>query len=184
MYRLFPALCLAIVLPAPSAHAQEAARPNIVIIWGDDIGSQPQRLHKGHDGLQTPNIDRVANEGMMFTDYYAEQSCTAGRAAFISGQRCSARASARSACRAPTLGSGRKTRRSPGCSSPTATPRVSSARTTSATTTSTCRRCTASTSSTATCTTSTPRRSRNTATIPKDPDSARSTARAACWTAG
>src|SRR6516162_944649 len=62
-------------------------RTNIVIIWGDDIGqSNISAYSRGLMGYQTPNIDRVANEGMMFTDYYAEQSCTAGRASFITGQ--------------------------------------------------------------------------------------------------
>ena len=62
-------------------------KPNIVIIWGDDIGqSNISAYTKGLMGYQTPNIDRVANEGVLFTDYYAEQSCTAGRASFITGQ--------------------------------------------------------------------------------------------------
>ncbi|WNM64225.1 arylsulfatase [Candidatus Nitrospira neomarina] len=62
-------------------------KPNIVIIWGDDIGrSNISAYTKGMMGYQTPNIDRVAHEGMIFTDYYAEQSCTAGRSAFITGQ--------------------------------------------------------------------------------------------------
>ena len=62
-------------------------KPNIVIIWGDDIGqSNISAYTKGMMGYQTPNIDRVAKEGMIFTDYYAEQSCTAGRASFITGQ--------------------------------------------------------------------------------------------------
>jgi len=64
-----------------------AEKPNIVIIWGDDIGqSNISAYTKGMMGYQTPNIDRVASEGMIFTDYYAEQSCTAGRASFITGQ--------------------------------------------------------------------------------------------------
>ncbi|MFO1302083.1 MAG: arylsulfatase [Burkholderiales bacterium] len=68
-----------------AAHA--ADRPNIVVIWGDDIGqSNISAYSHGLMGYQTPNIDRLAREGMMFTDYYAEQSCTAGRAAFITGQ--------------------------------------------------------------------------------------------------
>ncbi|MCO8124691.1 arylsulfatase [Stieleria sp. TO1_6] len=67
--------------------ATAADKPNIVIIWGDDIGrSNISAYTRGVMGYQTPNIDRVANEGMMFTDYYAEQSCTAGRASFIMGQ--------------------------------------------------------------------------------------------------
>jgi arylsulfatase A-like enzyme len=68
------------------AHAQ-TGKPNIVIIWGDDIGqSNVSAYSKGMMGYRTPNIDRVANEGIIFTDYYAEQSCTAGRSAFITGQ--------------------------------------------------------------------------------------------------
>jgi hypothetical protein len=55
-------------------------QPNIVIIWGDDIGQSNINAHThGLMGYQTPNIDRIAKEGMIFTDYYAEQSCTAGR---------------------------------------------------------------------------------------------------------
>ncbi len=62
-------------------------KPNILIIWGDDIGqSNLSVFTKGMMGYRTPNIDRIANEGMLFTDYYAEQSCTAGRASFITGQ--------------------------------------------------------------------------------------------------
>ena len=73
-------------LTGPAAFAAEK-KPNIVIIWGDDIGqSNISAYSKGMMGYQTPNIDRVAKEGVLFTDYYAEQSCTAGRAAFITGQ--------------------------------------------------------------------------------------------------
>jgi len=62
-------------------------KPNICIIWGDDIGqSNVSAYSMGLMGYRTPNIDRVAKEGMIFTDYYAEQSCTAGRASFITGQ--------------------------------------------------------------------------------------------------
>jgi arylsulfatase len=75
-------------LVAPDTEAQQATgKPNIVIIWGDDIGqSNISAYSHGVMGYKTPNIDRVAREGMMFTDYYAEQSCTAGRASFITGQ--------------------------------------------------------------------------------------------------
>src|SRR6478672_7192981 len=60
--------------------------PNILIIWGDDIGqSNLSCFTRGMMGYRTPNIDRLAKEGMTFTDYYAEQSCTAGRSAFITG---------------------------------------------------------------------------------------------------
>lgn len=63
------------------------AKPNIVVIWGDDIGQSNLSVYtRGLMGYRTPNIDRIANEGMLFTDYYGEQSCTAGRSAFITGQ--------------------------------------------------------------------------------------------------
>ena len=62
-------------------------KPNILIIWGDDIGwFNISAYNHGIMGYRTPNIDRVANEGCMFTDWYGQQSCTAGRAAFITGQ--------------------------------------------------------------------------------------------------
>jgi len=62
-------------------------KPNILILWGDDIGWWNISYNsRGQMGYRTPNIDRVANEGLAFTDYYAQQSCTAGRAAFITGQ--------------------------------------------------------------------------------------------------
>lgn len=62
-------------------------KPNILFIMGDDIGwFNPSCYHRGMMGYKTPNIDRIANEGALFTDWYAQQSCTAGRAAFITGQ--------------------------------------------------------------------------------------------------
>ena len=62
-------------------------QPNILIIWGDDIGYwNISHNNQGMMGYRTPNIDRIAKEGLSFTDYYAQQSCTAGRAAFITGQ--------------------------------------------------------------------------------------------------
>ena len=65
----------------------EARKPNILIIWGDDIGwYNPGVYHRGMMGYQTPHIDRLAKEGAMFTDWYGQQSCTAGRSAFITGQ--------------------------------------------------------------------------------------------------
>jgi arylsulfatase A-like enzyme len=70
-----------------AAFAQEEKKPNIVIIWGDDIGqSNVSAYTRGLMGYQTPNIDSIARDGMIFTDYYGEQSCTAGRASFITGQ--------------------------------------------------------------------------------------------------
>ena len=80
----FAAVAAATVICTPAAAQQQ--KPNIVVIWGDDIGqSNISAYSRGLMGYQTPNIDRVANEGMMFTDYYAEQSCTAGRSSFITG---------------------------------------------------------------------------------------------------
>jgi arylsulfatase len=62
-------------------------KPNILILWGDDIGWWNISYNsRGQMGYRTPNIDRIANEGAAFTDYYGQQSCTAGRAAFITGQ--------------------------------------------------------------------------------------------------
>ncbi|MFZ2087641.1 MAG: arylsulfatase [Desulfobaccales bacterium] len=62
-------------------------KPNILILWGDDIGWWNISYNsRGQMGYRTPNIDRIANEGVAFTDYYGQQSCTAGRAAFITGQ--------------------------------------------------------------------------------------------------
>src|SRR5512145_2263095 len=64
-----------------------AKKPNILILWGDDVGWWNISYNsRGQMGYRTPNIDRVANEGVAFTDYYAQQSCTAGRASFICGQ--------------------------------------------------------------------------------------------------
>jgi len=64
-----------------------AGKPNILVIWGDDIGqTNVSTYSRGMMGYRTPNIDRIAKEGMMFTDYYGEQSCTAGRSSFITGQ--------------------------------------------------------------------------------------------------
>jgi arylsulfatase A-like enzyme len=71
---------------APSSRAQDR-KPNILVIWADDIGqSNVSAYTKGLMGYETPNIDRTAKEGMMFTDHYGEQSCTAGRASFLTGQ--------------------------------------------------------------------------------------------------
>src|SRR5271167_2657468 len=64
-----------------------AKKPNILILWGDDIGWWNVSFNsRGQMGYQTPNIDRIGHEGAVFTDYYAQQSCTAGRASFITGQ--------------------------------------------------------------------------------------------------
>ncbi|MBA8820047.1 arylsulfatase [Ochrobactrum sp. P6BSIII] len=70
-----------------NAPAEPAAKPNILVIFGDDIGQTNISAYSfGVMGYRTPNIDRIAHEGLMFTDYYAENSCTAGRSSFITGQ--------------------------------------------------------------------------------------------------
>ncbi|MEM8767874.1 MAG: arylsulfatase [Pseudomonadota bacterium] len=80
-------LALAALFVALVPAGALAQAPNILVIWGDDIGLwNISRYSMGQMGYQTPNIDRIANEGMIFTDYYGEQSCTAGRSAFITGQ--------------------------------------------------------------------------------------------------
>ncbi|MBO8087287.1 MAG: arylsulfatase [Marichromatium sp.] len=78
-------LGLTALLAVSTAGAAEP--PNILVIWGDDIGqSNISAYTHGLVGYQTPNIDRIADEGLTFTDYYGEQSCTAGRSSFITGQ--------------------------------------------------------------------------------------------------
>ena len=72
---------------APALGADK--KPNILVIWGDDIGLwNISAYSRGMTGYRTPNIDRIAKEGAIFTDLYGQQSCTAGRAAFITGQSC------------------------------------------------------------------------------------------------
>jgi arylsulfatase A-like enzyme len=83
------AVCSGLVLAASPVSAQTAApaKPNILVLFGDDIGYwNVSAYNHGMMGYRTPNIDRIAREGAIFTDAYAQQSCTAGRAAFITGQ--------------------------------------------------------------------------------------------------
>ncbi len=90
MRRTLPALFTLIVLvgTAGLAVAQTAGRPpNVLVIWGDDIGYwNISAYNQGMMGYRTPNIDRIAREGALFTDWYGQQSCTAGRSSFITGQ--------------------------------------------------------------------------------------------------
>src|SRR6202521_1741533 len=75
-----------VTMTATPASAQQP-KPNILVIMADDIGYwNISAYNRGMMGYRTPNIDRIANEGAIFTDYYGQQSCTAGRAAFITGQ--------------------------------------------------------------------------------------------------
>jgi arylsulfatase len=79
------AAALATVAEAGSAEAQD--KPNILVIWGDDIGQfNVSAYNRGMMGYRTPNIDSIAEDGALFTDWYGQQSCTAGRAAFVTGQ--------------------------------------------------------------------------------------------------
>ena len=77
---------LFLLLVVPAMALAQSDKPNILIIWGDDIGTwNISHNNRGMMGYQTPNIDRIASEGLSFTDYYGQQSCTAGRAAFLNG---------------------------------------------------------------------------------------------------
>ena len=81
------ALALTLLVGGATQPAAAQDQPNILVIWGDDIGMyNVSAYHRGMMGGTTPNIDRLAAEGALFTDHYAQQSCTAGRAAFITGQ--------------------------------------------------------------------------------------------------
>ena len=83
--RLSLGLTLMAFMLALSLHSQK--KPNILVIWGDDVGwFNISAYNMGMMGYQTPNIDRIAKEGAIFTDWYGQQSCTAGRAAFLTGQ--------------------------------------------------------------------------------------------------
>ncbi|MDH3643640.1 MAG: arylsulfatase [Gammaproteobacteria bacterium] len=89
MNRHFNALCsvVGVWALALASAATAADKPNILVVWGDDIGVfNISAYNRGMMGYQTPNIDRIANEGLLFTDAYGDQSCTAGRSSFITGQ--------------------------------------------------------------------------------------------------
>ena len=90
MKRLIPAIGLALLMTVAFVASPASAadkKPNILIIWGDDIGYwNVSAYNQGMMGYKTPNIDRIAKEGALFTDWYGQQSCTAGRACFITGQ--------------------------------------------------------------------------------------------------
>jgi arylsulfatase len=88
LIRSILALCLlALALPAQAQSPIAKKKPNILIIWGDDIGGfNISAYNQGMMGYRTPNIDSIAKSGALFTDWYGQQSCTAGRAAFVTGQ--------------------------------------------------------------------------------------------------
>jgi arylsulfatase A-like enzyme len=80
-------LAVGIQVLAQQPKPAQSAKPNILIIWGDDIGQfNISAYNMGMMGYKTPNIDSIAKQGALFTDWYGQQSCTAGRAAFITGQ--------------------------------------------------------------------------------------------------
>jgi arylsulfatase A-like enzyme len=83
----FTTTCIALLVSFAFSVSAQQKKPNILIIWGDDIGYwNVSAYNQGMMGYKTPNIDRIAREGALFTDWYGQQSCTAGRAAFITGQ--------------------------------------------------------------------------------------------------
>jgi arylsulfatase len=84
---LFAAVTTAVMAPAAAQQPQQQRKPNILVIMGDDVGwFNIGAYHRGMMSGKTPNLDKLASEGMLFTDYYAEASCTAGRANFITGE--------------------------------------------------------------------------------------------------
>jgi len=86
--RLISVTMVTLVMVAFSTNSfAQTNKPNILVIWGDDVGiDNVSAYNLGMMGYQTPNIDKLATEGALFTDMYAEQTCTAGRSAFILGQ--------------------------------------------------------------------------------------------------
>jgi arylsulfatase len=84
---LAASVAFAVTLLSPMAASAQQQKPNILVLWGDDVGYwNVSAYNHGMMGYKTPNIDRIAKEGAMFTDWYAQQSCTAGRSTFITGQ--------------------------------------------------------------------------------------------------
>ena len=173
---------LALIAYAGVSLAQD--KPNFLIIWGDDIGIYNiSAYNDGAMGYRTPNIDRIADEGLRFTDYYGDQSCTAGRSSFITGQ--SPLRTGLSKVGLPGADIGIQPRdvtlarllKDRGYATGATLP-GSSARTIWATRMNSCRPTTVLTSFSATCTTSMPRKSRKIPIIPSSPGSRRSSVRA------
>ena len=145
------ALTAAAFTAGAPAMAQQPQKPNILVIMADDIGYwNISAYNRGMMGYRTPNIDRIANEGAIFTDYYGQQSCTAGRAAFITGQSPLRTGLLKVGLPGAKEGlSGQRSDHRRTCSSRRAMQPDNSARTISATATNSCRPCTASTNSSA-----------------------------------
>ena len=137
-------------------------RPNILVIWGDDIGITNLSCYSdGLMGYRTPNIDRIAAEGMLFTDSYGEQSCTAGRSSFITGQSVYRTGLSKVGIPGADVGLQAEDPTIAELLKPLGYATGQFGKNHLGDRTSSCRRCTASTSSSATSTTSTPRRSRS-----------------------
>ena len=174
---LAAASALSAAAPMQMAQAQQqpaapsGRRPNILVIFGDDIGQTNLSAYSfGLMGYKTPNIDRIAKEGMMFTDYYAEQSCTAGRSSFITGQ-CTLRTGL-SKVGIPGADRRPAAKGRDACSVAQAARlrhRAIWQKSSRRHATNFCRRCMVSTNSTATSITSTPRKIRNPVRIPQIP---------------
>ena len=115
--RLAGAALLAVLMTNGGLAQAQARKPNILVIWGDDIGGfNISAYNHGMMGYKTPNIDSIAAEGAMFTDWYGQQSCTAGRAAFVTGQSPIRTGLTKVGLPGAPEGMRRKTRRSPHCS--------------------------------------------------------------------
>jgi len=143
-----------------------AKKPNILILWGDDIGMwNISRFNLGMMGYRTPNIDRIAAEGVTFTDYYSQQSCTAGRACFITGQNPIRTGLTKVGMPGATVGLQKEDPTIAELLKPLGYATGQFARTIWATATNSCLRCMVSTSSSAISTISTRRKNRNCRTI-------------------
>ena len=155
MLKALGAAALLTLTESPAVLAQEQAqKPNILVIFGDDIGQTNLSIYsRGLMGYRTPNIDRIGKDGAVFTDYYAEQSCTAGRSTFITGQVTLRTGLSKVGLPGADVGLQASDATMASALRISATPPASSARTTSATRTSSCPPPTASTSSSATSTT-------------------------------
>src|SRR3954463_2944536 len=144
----------------------KTGKPNILVLWGDDIGWwNISYNNRGQMGYRTPNIDRLGNEGATFTDYYGQQSCTAGRAAFLTGQNPLRAGLTKVGMPGADVGIRAEDPTITELLKPLGYANASSARTISEIKTSSSQQCTGSTSSSAISTTSTPRRSRKTQII-------------------
>src|SRR6266508_3524859 len=182
---LVAVVTLVLLMTAGVTLAADLKKPNILIIWGDDIGYwNVSAYNQGMMGYKTPNIDRIAREGALFTDWYGQQSCTAGRSCFITGQSGFRTGLLKVGLPGAKEGLLRAMSPSPTCSRRRATSPGSSARTTLATATNIYPLRTASANSTDRFTTLTLSRSRRTQTISKTRRCEKNMQRAVCFIPG